>query len=58
MNSRATNCGPLSLMIRGRASGCFSRARCNTSSTSSSFIVSRISKCRIARDAPSSTEHR
>ena len=42
LKSRAMNCGPLSEMMRGFASGYFSLARSRISSTSASLIDSRI----------------
>ena len=41
LKSLAMNCGPLSVMMRGFASGNFSRARCNRISTSGSHIKAR-----------------
>jgi len=43
--SQAMNCGPLSLMIRGLASGYFSLAPFEMISMSTSFIDSRRSQC-------------
>ena len=47
LKSRAINCGPLSEMIRGFASGYFSRARYKMTSISASVIDSRKSQCTI-----------
>ena len=49
LKSRAMNCGPLSEMIRGFASGYFSRARCRMTSISASVIDSRKSQWTIER---------
>jgi len=45
--SLATNCGPLSEMIRGRAWGNFPRARCNTISTSAGSPSPAYSRTRL-----------
>jgi len=45
LKSRAMNCGPLSEMIRGFASGYFSLARSRITSMLASFIDSRRSQC-------------
>src|SRR5712691_9967548 len=50
LKSRAINCGPLSVMTRGRAWGYFSFARSRIVSTSDSFICSRISSARRNRN--------
>jgi len=44
LKSLAMNCGPLSEMIRGRASGYFSFAPCRMISMSASAIDSRMSQ--------------
>src|SRR6516165_8859254 len=44
LKSLAMNCGPLSEMIRGRASGYFSFAPCKMISMSASVIASRMSR--------------
>ena len=49
LKSLAMNCGPLSEMIRGRASGNFSRARWRMISISASVIDSRISQWTMNR---------
>ena len=49
LKSRAMNCGPLSEMIRGLASGYFSLARCKMISISASVIDSRRSQCTMER---------
>ena len=49
MKSLAMNYGPLSLMIRGFASGWFSIARYTITSTSCSVIDSRSSQCTMER---------
>src|SRR5580693_5156221 len=48
LKSRAMNCGPLSEMIRGLASGYFSLARSRISPMSACFIDSRKSHPRLA----------
>src|SRR5579862_9119107 len=53
LKSRAMNCGPLSEMIRGFATGYFSLARSRISSTSASRIDSRKSQCTRKRLNPS-----
>src|SRR5580704_8447962 len=58
LKSRAINCGPLSEMILGFASGYFSLARSRILSISASFIYSRNSQCTIDRLYPSiSVQH-
>jgi len=52
------DCGPLSEMILGFASGYFSWARSRIISISASFIDSRRSQCRIDRLYPSKTPTR
>ena len=49
LKSLATNCGPLSEMIRGRASGYFSLAACRMISMSASVMDSRRSQCTMER---------
>ena len=49
LKSLAMNCGPLSEMIRGRASGNRSRARWMIVSTSASVMLSRISQWTMNR---------
>jgi hypothetical protein len=58
LKSLAMNCGPLSEMIRGRASGYFSFAPCKMISMSASVIVSLISQFTMYRLKPSRMLHR
>jgi hypothetical protein len=53
LKSLAMNCGPLSEMMRGRASGCFSFAPCRMISMSASVIDSRMSQFTMYRLKPS-----
>src|SRR5713226_3158033 len=55
LKSLAMNCGPLSEMIRGLASGCFSLAASRMISMSASVIDSRRSQCTIERLKQSSS---
>jgi hypothetical protein len=52
------NCGPLSDMMRGFASGYSSLARSRITSISASLIDSRRSQCTIERLYPSRTLHK
>src|SRR5215467_3004339 len=53
LKSLAMNCGPLSEIIRGRASGYFSFAPCKMTSMSVSVIDSRMSQFTMYRLKPS-----
>jgi hypothetical protein len=58
LKSRAMNCGPLSEILRGFASGYFSLARCKITSMSASRMDSRRSQCTRKRLNPSRTLHK
>ena len=58
LKSLAMNRGPLSEMIRGRASGYFSLAPCMMISMSASVILSRRSQLTMYRLKPSRMLHR
>ena len=58
LKSLAMNCGPLSEMIRGRASGCFYFAPYKMISISASVIDSRMFQFTMYRLKPSRMLHR
>jgi hypothetical protein len=58
LKSRAMNCGPLSEMMLGFASGYFSLARCRITSISVSRMDSRRSQCTRKRLNPSRMLHK